>query len=244
MKEAARLLGLDERAAHYQRRYDSAHDERAAYIDGLFEEIEAVVRSECPVPDGMARVIDFCSAAIPDPQWDLFRDPGYLDYEYDLSHLAERFERIFGEEPAPDEIDGLWFGLFNPDYQDEATADMHVGGGVGAREDPGTWAEDLAWRPRAGRVTRSQVLHAIYYVAYYGMERDGWVPGLGNDAEHPLCLTYAALVVRWLTATLPTDLLLGGADERVIQVGFDSGDFLTLGTLSQSGLAFPSGAMI
>jgi hypothetical protein len=115
---------------------------------------------------------------------------------------------------------------------------------VGAFADPDAGSEDLVWTPRSGRITRSQVLHAIYQVAYYGLEDDGWVPGLGNDAEHALCLAYAALAVRWLAATLPADLLLSGARRRIIRVGFDSGDFLTIGTLSQDGLAFPSDGMI
>ena len=244
MKDAAVLLGLDERAVHYQRQDDRAERDRAIYIDGLFEVLESVVGCDCTVQQGMSQVIDFCSAAIPDPQWDVFRDPRYLDYEYDLPYLSGRFERIFGTEPPPDEIDGLWFGVFNPYYEDEPTADMHVGGGVGAFEDPDAWSEDLVWTPRSGRITRSQVLHEIYQVAYHGQQDDGWVPGLGNDAEHPLCLAYAALAVRWLASTLPADLLLSGARRRMIRVGFDSGDFLTIGTLSEHGLTFPPDGMI
>ena len=244
MAAAASGLGLDERAAYYQARYNGATAERAAYTARLFEQIQAVVASDCDVQDGMSRVLDFCSAEVPHPQWDVFRDPRYLDYDYDLAYLTGRVERIFDDEPPDDEIDGLWFGLFNPYYEDQPTADMHIGGGVGAFEDPETWAEDLTWTPRAGRMTRSQVLHEIYRIAYWNSQDDGWTPGLGNDAEHPLCLTYAALVVRWLATTLPTDLLLGGASARVLQVGFDSGDFLEIGTLSRRGLAFPPDGMI
>jgi len=244
MRDAAKALGLGDRVAYYQRRYDSAREERATYVNRLVEQIEAVVGSRCSVQEGMARIVDFCSQAIPHPQWDVFRDPRYLDFEYDLPYLSGRFERIFGPEPPPDDVDGLWFGLFNPYYREEPTADMHVGGGMGAFENPDTWANELTWVPQAGRITRSQVLHEIYRIAYYGMEDDGWTPGLGNDAEYALCLTYASLVVRWLATTLPTHLLLGGASKRVIQVGFDSGDFLHIGTLTADGLVFPPDGMI
>jgi hypothetical protein len=78
------------------------------------------------------------------------------------------------------------------------------------------------------------------YDLAYGKGKDG----LRNDAEHPLCLTYACLAVRWLATTLPSSLLLGDTPARVLQVGWDSGDFLRIGTLTQDGLIFPADSMI
>ncbi|MFP2924753.1 hypothetical protein ACLESO_05955 [Pyxidicoccus sp. 3LG] len=86
------------------------------------------------------------------------------------------------------------------------------------------WGEDT---PHAVSI----VLGAIYEIAY------GRVGGLGNDAEYPLCLAYAALAIRHLAQRMGP-VLLGDAVERVLHVGFDSGDFFCIGAVRQSGLVF------
>ncbi|MDP8942846.1 MAG: hypothetical protein M3N16_01795 [Actinomycetota bacterium] len=241
MKEVAAHLGLEERAAYYQGRYDGASQEQSVYLDRLFERIEAVVRSTCTVEEGMFRVIDFCSEARPHGDWRRFREQ--LNFDDDLRRLTDWLRTVFSNQPPPEEIDGLWFGLFEPVEDGEPTRDMDVAGGTGARNDPDRWAERLTWTPKAAHA-RSQVLHGIYQIAYDGLESDGWVEGLGNEAEHPLCLTYAGLAVRWLASTSLSELLLGRATERVIEVGFNDGDLLHLGTLTPEGWLFPEGGMV
>ena len=59
-----------------------------------------------------------------------------------------------------------------------------------------------------------------------------------GDAEYCLGLTYGGLAVRWLAAAVDADLLLGGSPQRVMQVGFDEGDWIPIGTLTREGLAF------
>jgi len=48
--------------------------------------------------------------------------------------------------------------------------------------------------------------------------------------------------VRWLAMTLDPTLLLGGAPQRVLAVGFDDGDSIGAGTLRHKGLVFPESA--
>lgn len=222
MGDAAKLLHLGERAAYYQGRYQASHDN----VYALFERIEAVVRDSCSVSEGMVAVIDFCAEARPHEDWRLFRA---LDFDEDVRHLADWLQTLLGRDGAPGTIDGLWFGLVNPIYDGEATADMYLGGGEDAAKNPDAWTGKLTWTPDGD--ARSEVLDGIYRIAY-----DQGMDGLGNYAEYPLCLAYACVAVRWLAATLPSEVLLGEAKQRVIEVGFDSGDFLEIGTLTPEGL--------
>lgn len=192
----------------------------------LFDEIERAVKSDVPVADGLLRIIQFCEAARPHPDWRALRS---LDVAGDLQHLQRWLEAILRTQPPPAQVTGLWFGLFNPVVRGLVTADVHLIGAPYDADDP-----DWLFRKRWGEDTpdaSSGVLNAIYRVAYDGSD------GLGNDAEYPLCLTYAALAIRHLAGLMgPT--LLGDASQRVLHVGFDSGDFLCIGAVRRTGLIF------
>ncbi|MCE9673567.1 hypothetical protein LY474_37755 [Myxococcus stipitatus] len=131
--------------------------------------------------------------------------------------------------PPPAPITGLWLGLFNPTVRGRATADMHL---IGAPYDATN--PDWLFRQRWGQDTPdsgSAILDSIYRLAYEHED------GLGNDAEYALALAYAALAVRHLARHIgPT--LLGDAAQRVLHVGFDSGDFLCIGAVRKDGLVF------
>lgn len=238
MRDIAAGLGLHERVAHWARRMEDAEAAEEAYADALFKQIEALVRSEHTVQDGMFRIIDLCSRARPNPDWERFKA---LDFEADVGRLRDWLEAALSDEPPPDDVDGLWFGLFNPIRGEEATADMYASGGVEDPEDRERgFPYELTWTPEAADAT-SEALDAIYKIAYRGgIDDEGWTEGLGNDAEHPLCLSYGCLAVRWLVTSLPSDLLVGAAEERAIEVGYDSGDLLRIGTVDRHGLIFPT----
>ncbi|MFL5349202.1 MAG: hypothetical protein ACJ8AT_30750 [Hyalangium sp.] len=108
------------------------------------------------------------------------------------------------------------------------SADLHL---IGA-----PLANDPKWifGDRWGQDTpdaESNVLAAIYQIAYEHKA------GLKNDAEYPLCLAYANLAIRHLAQTMGAELLRD-ADQRVLHVGFDSGDFLCIGAIRKEGLIF------
>lgn len=195
-------------------------------VGKLFGEIERVVKSDLPITEGLRRIIQFCETARPHPDWSALRA---VDAEGDVRHLQGWLEAVMRTMPPPARVTGLWFGLFNPVVRGRVTADMHVLGAPYSADDP-----DWLFRQRWGEDTpdaNSAVLDAIYQVAY------GRQGGLGNDAEYPLCLAYAALAVRQLARDMgPT--LLGDAAQRVLHVGFDSGDFLCIGAVQKTGLVF------
>ncbi|AKQ65667.1 hypothetical protein A176_002579 [Myxococcus hansupus] len=196
-----------------------------AYNAGkLFGEIERAVKSDLSVEEAFLRIIQFCSTARPHPDWSALRT---LPVESDLQYLQQWLETITREAPPPAPITGLWFGLFNPVVQDRVTADLHLIGAPYDATDP-----DWLFRQRWGKDTPdsgSKVLDAIYQIAY------GHEDGLGNDAEYPLALAYAALAIRHLAQRMSTRIL-GDAAQRVLHVGFDSGDFLVIGAVQKDGL--------
>ena len=198
----------------------------------IYDEIEAVVKSDCAVQDGMSSVIASCARHRPHPDWARF---GSLDIDADLERMEKWLRSAFLFAPT-DRISGLWFGLFNPIYDGAATADVHLNGSPYDPEDP-DWASAAAWWPNR-ETARSSVLQDIYEISYgpTGTEPDEDM--LQNDGEYPLCLAYAGLAVRTLAAQIGPRVLLSGAPRRVLFVGFDSGDPICIGEMTTAGLCF------
>jgi hypothetical protein len=186
-----------------------------------------------PIAVSMADLIDECEASCPHPDWDRLRALPYAD----LDPLAAWLQRPFREEPSIRTLRGLWFGLFNPIYDDKPVADLYVSGSVRFSPKHVEWAVDPDWWP-AARYARSAVLADIYRIAQRpGSSGVEWETRLGNDAEYPLCLGYAAFAVRELLGRVKPSLLLGDSPWLGVGVGFDSGDGIHLGKLGPSGLS-------
>ncbi len=204
----------------------------------IYVEIERVVKSNCTVADGMRAVVERCARDHPHPDWERF---ARLDLATDLDHLREWLLDAFST-PPDEEDDGIWFGLFNPVYDGETAADMRVSASPYDPESAGDWASEVGWRP-SNECARSRVLKTIVDIAYggEGLGFDDEAEGgdlLGNDAEYPLCLAYATLAVRHLATELHPLLFLGNAHRRLLFVGFDSGDYICIGALTDAGLQF------
>jgi hypothetical protein len=174
----------------------------------------------------MNSIIDRCENAFPHDDWKDLRQLAYGD----LGSLPAWIEKPFRMEPPPEPLRGLWFGLFNPYEGATPVADMYVCGSKRFEpdEDDCDWATGPEWWPR-NRYAKSKRLAAIYRVAY----RAG---GLANNAEYPLCLGYAAFVVRDLLNRIDPKLVLDSVGTVGVAVGFDSGDFLLLGRFTHDGL--------
>jgi hypothetical protein len=188
-----------------------------------------------PVAQSMAGLIDQCEAGRPHADWARLRA---LPYD-ELSPLVEWLEKPFRQERPPVPLKGLWFGLFNP-CPDGRTpvADIYVCGSRRFNPDlnDNDWAVNPDWWPEA-RYASSSVLAGIYRIAYRQGECAQEQKGcLGNDAEYPVCLGYAAFAVRELLERLDRSLVLGQSRSLGIGVGFDDGDFVPLGELSRDGL--------
>jgi hypothetical protein len=217
--QAGRELDRTDARRYYERYLESSG------TGGLWREIEDVIRSTCTVPDGMRRIIRYCSRAEPNPRWKLFDD---LAIDEDLLRLQGWLEAVFAEQPPPESVPGLWFGLTGVERGGESSFDLHLSGGYPDDEEPHDRVIGGSWQPRM-EYADSIVLDQIHKIAH-SEDMD--------DAEYQLALSYGGLVVRWLATTLSPEVLLVGAPERVLAVGFDDGDSLGIGTLRPDGLDF------
>jgi hypothetical protein len=179
-----------------------------------------------PVGQSMRRLVGVCADAYPHRDWNRLRELPFGD----TAPLREWIVRVLEADPPPFPLRGLWFGIFNPSCGGVTSADFYVSGTDRFDADTHSmeWAVRPAWWPD-GRCAGSDVMAMIYRVAY---EKDG----LGNYAEYPLCLAYTALAVRELLAGAGVRDCVNCAERPGIAVGFDSGDFILLGRLGQSGI--------
>lgn len=194
-----------------------------AALHGL---IAAEIAATNDMAASMQRVIDACARQAPHSDWDRLRA---LPYD-GLDDLRDWLENVFAVDPPRAELAGLWFGLFNPVYQGQVVADLHLCGSRQFSSDPydNSWAVQPDWRPQH-RDAHSSILRDIYRIAYRPA-------GLGNNAEYPLSLAYGGLAVRTLLHSILPEIVLGSSRQVGVAVGFDSGDFVLLGTLTQRGL--------
>ncbi|MFM0184048.1 hypothetical protein PQQ75_35640 [Paraburkholderia aspalathi] len=189
----------------------------------LFEKLIQVVAADGTITQRMHDVLEECSRQKPHPDWATFSN---IDFEADAVRIDRWLSTAFGSRRADNVTRGLWFGLVTLAIGSSTTADMYVGGSPSFDAGNIAWASDISPIDERNYLG-SAVLHQIYTQAY--REVNG---SLGNNAEYPLALAYGAIVsIRALTGEcgLPSGLTsaVGAA------TGFDSGDFLFLGTLEQ-----------
>jgi len=180
------------------------------------------------VADAMRGLIDWCASHKPCDDWKRLRA---LDFTAELRRLRTWLDDVLSADPPNASVTGIYFGLFNPQYDDNEgpVADIYVAGGIYGDDD---WLSAVRqhWWPN-GRYARSQLLAQIYRIAYESPS------SLGNSAEYPLALGFGVLAAKHLCLAIKPKLLGERGGSRWITVGFDSGDVLTLGQLSASGLA-------
>lgn len=188
----------------------------------LFEKIIEVTGAEVSTTQRMLAVIEECSRQKPHPDWELLTG---IDFEADAPVIRHWLSSAF-ETLETQFVHGLWFGLVNLSDGTSTTADVYVGGSPNFDEGDIDWASEITSITERSYLN-STVLHDIYTIAY----REG-TGHLGNDAEYPLALAYGAIVA---TQTLRGDgmLALNLSSVKGAAAGFDSGDFLFLGSVEE-----------
>ena len=194
----------------------------------ILAKTQQLVASDSSVHAWMGEIIAICLRDVPHADWSRLLA---LDYDGDVGSLTSWIGGVFSRMPAPFPIQGLWFGLCNPTEDGKVWADMYVGAlAQYTAED-----EELSWLWKGKRhypedaYAHSVSLRRIYEVAYSG---NG---GLGNDAEWPLCLAFGAFAVRSLLRGQSTRLVGSSAPRIGVAVGFDGGDMLKVGELTERG---------
>ena len=183
----------------------------------LFPRIIAAAAENGSFTDRMQMLIAHCEQQIPHNDWSKLRR---VDYEADTKALEGWLGEALAKAPPGEALQGLWFGLCNPLVDDETTADIYIAASTEYSSGSIDWAVEASFFPENGFLN-SRVLSEVYRLAYSDPN------GLGNEAEYPLALAYGAMAARAAlessVSLLPRELLGAAA-------GFDSGDFLFLGT--------------
>lgn len=198
--------------------------------DGVFEQIQTLAGTDVAISTGMTLIIELCEPHFPHEDWSALRA---LPYD-DTTLMEEWLTGIFQREPLPENVQGLWFGLFNlRREQSEVTTDLYLSGSRMFREDDlyCEWACDPEYLP-AGRYAGSIILDEIHRIAY------GRRDGLCDRAEYPLCLAYGTLLIRQLLSRMDPSFVLGQAGEIGVAIGFDDGDCIVVGKLGNEGFSW------
>lgn len=152
---------------------------------------------------------------MPHPHWARLRE---INFEADASQLRGWLTRVLADS-LNSRPDALMFGLMTFATEQDATADLcGICASTQGVDYPSWHFEEL----RDEALLQSKVLQQIYTLAY----EDG--EGLGNSAEYPLTLAYAAVAARSALTEAGERAMLPSLREVV--VGFMDGDFLYLGS--------------
>jgi hypothetical protein len=109
---------------------------------GISDVISKEVASSRTLVDSMHRILDECEKQVRHRHWMRLRK---IDYG-DINDAKEWITTPFELEKPPKKLKGLWFGLFNPIYEDgETVADIYISGSY--RFDPNPDSNDWAVRP-------------------------------------------------------------------------------------------------
>lgn len=193
----------------------------------VFSRIESLIRDTSSVSAKMSQVIDACEAGYPHHGWRVLRD---LPYDDEAAGLRSWIPQVLREEPPPFLIRGVWIGIGNFILDDRETSDMHVIGSAtyDAQDVDQNWAVDAGYRPENSDAG-SAVLDSIYDIAYRRF------PELENEAEWSLCLAYAAFAVAEILRTETPSYFCSDQEVGVV-VGFDEGDSVSIGRVTDEGL--------
>ncbi|MND73909.1 hypothetical protein D3C80_654950 [compost metagenome] len=178
----------------------------------IFKEIN-IHKNDSDINSFMTTIINRCHEMQPDKNWDLFNK---LNYVKEVENLASHVIDTLKKNPSPFIEQGFWFGLSDNGYLHFAVSDQYI-----AQEDNLDWIFEAKTHYPDQAQFNSQILRSIDELA--NDETD-----LGNCAEYPLFLAYGlklahAAMIHFKTAY---------PDRKVgYSVGFDSGDFITMGWL-------------
>jgi hypothetical protein len=153
-----------------------------------------------------------------------------LDYNADVRALRNWLESLLTQSPPAPNVKAFWFGLFESQEEDEPVYVLYLSGSVKDYTPHSLnwacWTEET-YLPEA-RYADSSILKTLLRAVQSQ-------PEAVLLAEYALCLGYACLAVSSLMHSLPSRLVLGEAEHRVIVTGFDEGDSVLLGEVERHG---------
>ena len=211
-----------------------------------YHEMKSLIYSGEDVIPGIHTLINMCNTLAPNVIWNEIRE---LDYENDISHLEEWLVKLLDKQPPGDNVGVLSFGLFE-NYEGEKAGneehlvytDMYLGGYESLTKG------EIGWEPKGkliylpeGAEAKSSVLREIYWKIddicdWSEVFVDDPMYGIYELGPCFLTLGYAALCALHFCRKTQRMLLIGGREHRVVEVGFDCGDTLVIGSVNMNRL--------
>jgi len=178
--------------------------------EGLFAEVNHVVRSAPSVSHGIRSLVQFCANEDSDDRWNEFLR---LEFDEEADRVAGWIDRVAAQTPLRPTATHWWFGLGDEgDY-------LYL---VGYPWDP--FVDD----PIASVVWEADERPSLRILAEIRRIAQDLGGGIEAKAEYSLCLGFAALAVRLGLDKIKTDIQAVRI-RRSVLVGFDGGDYLGLG---------------
>lgn len=168
-------------------------------------------KNEPTIDDFMKKIIDTCTDIRPGKNWEIFSE---LEFSIEIETLSKHVVNTLKKEPPPFTEQGFWFGI-----SDDGSFSFAVSNQYTDEEDNLDWIFEADTHYPAERDFQSKIFQSIHHLSYDKTN-------LENDAEYPLCLAYglklAQASMQYYKGVYP--------NKKVgYSVGFDSGDFITLG---------------
>lgn len=189
-------------------------------INDAYSYVNDVIKLNPSVNDGMKKLLDYCRNHYESCAWDTIQN---MDFKEDEQNIKEWLQDILENEPPCEEIDAFWFGLFDGIIDDEEEACILYFSGVNCIDDEDELDYEPVYIPD-DRYSDSKILHDMSITL---KNEGGKIAEIG---EYILCLGYAALVINNIINTLDKRFLLELRIPGKVMVGFDSGDYIDLGT--------------
>ncbi|MDP4147336.1 MAG: hypothetical protein Q8936_23170 [Bacillota bacterium] len=187
------------------------------HMNAAYKYISDVVNSDANVTEGMKKIISYCSSYCASSIWGKIMN---LDFEGDKYNLMEWMQYNLTNDPLSNEVDALWFGLFNGVLEDDEVCVLYLSGincVNNGKENMG-WDFEHQYLPEH-RYADSKVLNDISIM----LKNEGGV--VSRVGEYIIYLGYTCLVIANILKELDKVALLR---QRSVLVGFDSGDYIQL----------------
>ncbi len=202
----------------------------------MLEKIYHLLAAELDITAFMRELVREHQAVYPRHDWQSIFDINWDE----TSAMAHWLDCALRRNP-PVRQKVLYFGLFNPVDQG---ADLYLAGSRTFALDGIWWGEKSKgdyWPDL--RYAQSRCLTELYARCYPNGPTEAGDSAPGNDGENMLGVGYAARLCLDLFRAIAPERALSGPQSKVgLAVGWDSGDPLTLGFMTRSGVALRSPA--
>lgn len=190
----------------------------------IVEEASALVRSAAPFRAVVDRVVELGGEAMPSPVWEAI---AAVDVDTDVERAAAWLLRQMEHRPPPDDLSGLWFGLYEVRGAGPGRTEAVLAASGGAGFPDEGWLSKLPWD--AAGYAPTPGLRSLLPLAATADEDLRWLVGYAVVFAYTLGLTAAVL------DSVDAASLLGDRKRLGIAAGFHDGDIALVGVLTPDG---------